>query len=76
MVGETEVEPPVPILPPQEAVQLEVFWLLQVRVVVPPWVMLVGSADRVTDGVAGWLTVTAVDSVVSPPAPVQVRVYV
>jgi hypothetical protein len=60
---------------PPDAVQLVAFVELQVSIVVPPLVTLVGFALKVTVGTGG-VTVTFAVAFASPPAPVQVSVNV
>lgn len=64
----------VPAQPP-EALQLEALLTVQLRVVLPPLVTVVGDAVSVmdgSDGTTGGTTVTLTDCVADPPAPVQV----
>lgn len=60
-----------PVQPPL-AVQLLALVDDQVSVVELPVATVVGVAVRVTEGAAGWVTVTLTDCVADPPAPVQV----
>lgn len=58
---------------PPDAVQLAALLDDQFSVVEPPLATVVGIAVSVTDGAAGWVTVTLTDCVADPPAPVQVN---
>jgi hypothetical protein len=61
-------------LQPLLAVQLVVLVLLQLRVLLWPVVIVVGSAEKASVGVGGALTVTLANWVVVPPGPLQARV--
>lgn len=76
MVGDTSWLPLVVLLPvhPFDAVQLVALVLLQVSVLLPPEVRLVGLALSVTTGAAA-VTVTVMVCATDPPVPVHVSVY-
>ena len=71
--GETERDPEVPVAVKLVPVQEVAFVELQLSVEDCPPVMVPGLAESETVG-AGTVTVTVVDCVADPPAPVQVRV--
>lgn len=73
VVGETEVEPLVPLPEKPVVVHEEAFVELHVRVEDPPEVIEVGDAERETvgAGVAAFTDIVA-DPVALPPAPVHV----
>jgi hypothetical protein len=65
----------VPVQPP-EALQAVAFLADQLRVELPPKLMVFGVAVNVTVGIPGGWTVSTADDEADPPAPLQVRVYV
>ena len=77
VVGDTTSVPLIgsPPVQPPEAVHTEVGSVLdQVSVELPPAMIVVGLADKVTEAVPGGLTARFADAVADPPGPVHVTV--
>jgi hypothetical protein len=74
--GDTATEPlvaRVPVQPP-EALQAVAFLDDQLRVELPPELIVTGVAVNVTIGIPDAWTVSTADDEADPPAPLQVRV--
>jgi hypothetical protein len=71
-------EPLIALLPvqPPEAVQAVALLDTQLKVVLPPLVMVLGLALMLTVALGVLLTVTVADCAALPPLPVQLSVYV
>jgi hypothetical protein len=76
-VGVSDLVPLVDCDPLQSPLAVHAVALVedQVRVALPPSVMVAGATEISAVGAAGAVTVNVADCLALPPAPVQVRVY-